>query len=670
MNNRLKAAALLGFAAVMLRCSDGVVGTGDETVVRSARVYTAELKPAANVNVRVYGVGDTTRIPSYETVTDAEGEYSIDIANGMYNILIGDEDQGAFQDSVTFSRSYSTLADDTLGTTGVLRGKVLVEPVHSPQTVTVQVVGTNKFSNVSPDGGFLIPGLPAGEYVLRGTGTVAEYTPTYSGFVISPADSDTTAITLAMIYTGIPVVRNFRLSYDSLLNVVSLTWDTVSYFLLQDFIIYSAQGEGAGFSEFGTTASCGYSFNGGDAGTRSDFRVAVRSKTLDIGPAIESQSVVYQQPVAMRLIDTAVCQLGVPYTLSAPVTDEKGASVAYEWDIGATGTYTAGSGSDTTFTVTGEFFEKRECRVRVTVDGRIALADTVTLTFVAAWEMIAEPVVAGMDWYDAVEHDGRVFLFCGGWSQTSEHVRSSSDCIEWTTLSDGPGIPSVHSRPVVFNGMFCIADKNGFLWTSSDAVTWEKGAAPVCSTWVEFGSAMGPARGLYAPKLFTVGERLYLQSNSGTVQSDSVFATENLTDWSVAELTVGTNVADFRSSGETTVLCGCSFYAFNYWIGTLTNDSVSYLPEPFPLGTGLMDAGEYSDLFSWSAVEYQLEFYNGYYLFSGNANPLWVYTPGSGKWSEITLPATMVARGGQCALFTFNEALFVISESGVFRLVK
>jgi uncharacterized protein (TIGR02145 family) len=237
------ATALFLTALLFSLCTrDNLTGTdvGNEKVIT---VYLADGKtPAPNTNVRFYSVGDTSKLYKYQAITDTKGQYSlvgVKDLDGMYNVWDQfDDTLMAYQDSVLITPNTYTVKDDTLQKTGSLTGIVGLQPNDDPRTVTVQVLGTHKFSNVDSSGHFLLSGMAAGVYGLKISTTLPLYTSIYPNVTVRSGFADTAKDTFRLIYTGIPVVMGMKVSYDTLNGVVRLSWKKVQYQNLQDYLIY------------------------------------------------------------------------------------------------------------------------------------------------------------------------------------------------------------------------------------------------------------------------------------------------------------------------------------------------------------------------------------------------------------------------------------------------
>jgi len=200
-------------------------------------VYNADLTPAVGAVVKFFEINNTE--PSFETKTNDKGQYAFSgLAKGTYNVIASKDSSIAFQDSVFISSSSNSLEPDTLEKSGSFTGIVRLQVNHNPSTVTVQVLGTDIYSEVDSKGWFTLKPLAKGEYNLRLVTTLPDYSPTFKSIKVQGGKNDTLSDTIIMKYTGIPVVTGLRASYDTLNGVVHLSWNQVSYYDFQDYLIY------------------------------------------------------------------------------------------------------------------------------------------------------------------------------------------------------------------------------------------------------------------------------------------------------------------------------------------------------------------------------------------------------------------------------------------------
>lgn len=285
---------LLAVAALVLAaCGEpGRVagGTNDETHTEWAARF---LQPggkeaAANAVVQVVPHNGIQAVASGRT--DSLGHPVVAaLPDGLYTVTVSQNGLVVFVDSVPASQGKLVLAsDDTLGPVGSLSGVVAMQPNHDPATVTVNVLGTDIWSNVSTDGSFRLEGLGSGRFRLRLVTTLANYTTTYLATNASSGVATALADTVRMVYTGIPVVTGIVATNDTLTGDQILSWHAASYRDLLGYVVYRDTVDALGPSQkrFGTASDTVWRDTGASRGTRVarwKYRVVVETMTGDTG---------------------------------------------------------------------------------------------------------------------------------------------------------------------------------------------------------------------------------------------------------------------------------------------------------------------------------------------------------------------------------------------------
>jgi hypothetical protein len=235
-----KLAAVFLSLFFFVTCSRQVANTTDETVTGiKAMIQYEDGTPVNGATVKVFEVSDSTRTPASVSVTDATGKYIIDsLPKGTYNIWAQKDTLVSFQDSVYISAN-STIGEGTVLPEGSFTGIIGMQPSDDPRSAYVQILGSEKFSNiVNIDGSFTLNGLATGNYNLRIWTTKLNYTPTFFQVAARSGYHVTLKDTLWLIYTGIPVVTGLKATYDTLNGLVRLSWNKPAFRDLQDFVIY------------------------------------------------------------------------------------------------------------------------------------------------------------------------------------------------------------------------------------------------------------------------------------------------------------------------------------------------------------------------------------------------------------------------------------------------
>jgi hypothetical protein len=139
---------------------------------------------------------------------------------------------------VTNSDSTVTLPPDTLKPAGSIKGVIRLSEGGDPRKVFVLAFGIDRFARVEEDGSFRFTTLAEAEYDLRIISSIDHYgvLDTVNIPVIS---ADTTNLdTLELPYTGNPTVKGLSLTYDTLKQIVTLTWNQADTGLVNGYNVY------------------------------------------------------------------------------------------------------------------------------------------------------------------------------------------------------------------------------------------------------------------------------------------------------------------------------------------------------------------------------------------------------------------------------------------------
>ncbi|MBK9579399.1 MAG: hypothetical protein IPO40_20200 [Fibrobacteres bacterium] len=221
--------SMVAAAFALFGCQDKPVQSGgsmDETSTLS--FHRKDGSPAAGARVQLYGSADTGVEPRVQLIADAQGGVDLPApGRGYYNLVVRGRDGDAlFQDSLYSNGTVFSIASDTLMRTGVLTGRIRVQPQHSPRIAWIHVLGAGIWSNVDDSGRFKLEGVPAGKYTVAAYTLVDGYTPTFAG-IRTISDSTVDAGDIQMVFTGLPVVRNLEARFDTLAGLVYLRWDSI-----------------------------------------------------------------------------------------------------------------------------------------------------------------------------------------------------------------------------------------------------------------------------------------------------------------------------------------------------------------------------------------------------------------------------------------------------------
>lgn len=233
---------LIMLSLIFYRCTKDVAGSNDETVTgisTSTMLYNPDGTPSVGAVVKIFKVTDTTKTPVLEKVTDQNGYYSLtELPAGTYNGYAKNNTLVAFQDSICVLTDTILVRKDTLETPRSITGIIGLQPKDPLNSATVQVLGTNIYSNVNDFGYFTLDQMAQGDFTFKLSTTLQNYTTTYEKFTIDLNTPDTIADTFEIIYSGIPVVVGMVAEYDTLNGVVSLSWNKTKYPNIENYVVY------------------------------------------------------------------------------------------------------------------------------------------------------------------------------------------------------------------------------------------------------------------------------------------------------------------------------------------------------------------------------------------------------------------------------------------------
>jgi len=248
-------------ALFYVTCTRPTAGTATETENVSnvsAMLYNPDGTPAKNATVYFYRFGADPRTglaaAIYSTTTNAYGNYTALLDSGTYNILASKNSTATFQDSIkAFNDSTVHPPADTLKAFGSISGKVLLQGTDDPRTVFVLFMGTNIFTSVQDTlGNFTAPSMAKGKYKVKLISTLDDYRPMDTSFVIIAGKDSIIQEPILLEYTGIPIPTGLKISYDTLKQTVSVTWNKADTTLINGYNVYRAV-KGQNFNLITTT---------------------------------------------------------------------------------------------------------------------------------------------------------------------------------------------------------------------------------------------------------------------------------------------------------------------------------------------------------------------------------------------------------------------------------
>jgi hypothetical protein len=230
------------------------VATGDykKNPVITGKLFNTDgtISLNANVNIRLKdtvpkplgGIIDTNSSRLFTTKTDNTGTYSFDAVfePGMYVIDAYESKNAARIDSIEIKKSNESISlpDAILKPAGAIKGIIRAGENDSGCSGYVLAFGTNKFSRTNRDGSFFVSNLAEGRYKLRIIPDLKEFGLVDTGYieVISAETTDIGSIQLPGDEKLVP--QKVKLSFDTLQQVVTLSWNKISDLRVKRYLVY------------------------------------------------------------------------------------------------------------------------------------------------------------------------------------------------------------------------------------------------------------------------------------------------------------------------------------------------------------------------------------------------------------------------------------------------
>jgi len=163
------------------------------------------------------------------TSTYNSGEYFFDsLGADTINVLASGDSGLSFQDSIVIRPdTLNTLPPGQLKKAGSVRGVIRLGENDDSRTVIILVFGTNTWA--APDdsiGNFSLTKMAEGTYHVRILTTTPDYSPLDIEFHITAGADSVLGDTIRLPFKGIPVVTGLKLEYDTMMQIVTLSWNT------------------------------------------------------------------------------------------------------------------------------------------------------------------------------------------------------------------------------------------------------------------------------------------------------------------------------------------------------------------------------------------------------------------------------------------------------------
>lgn len=316
---------LTGFLCFQCGNNDNIAGNAVQTGNAKGKLSRSDGTPAAGVTVYFYDVDNNPRTglskvmaATDSTVTDSNGAFTDSLPDGQYNMIAGDDSTGVYQDSVEIAGDTAIFPDDTLKPFGSLAGVVRLQPGHDSRKVFLLVMGTNKWAVPSdPIGNFSFQNMAEGQYTARILSTLDDYAVLDTSFKIMAGKVATLSDTIFLHYTGIPVPQGLTISYDTLKQLVTLTWNTpTTGRSVQGYNVYRKHSDSTSFQKMAAVIS-GTSFIDSTAyqDQTYQYKVAAVDTTDAEGTKSEAKSVTAIGAFSVSDTIFTISQLGTPLAL-------------------------------------------------------------------------------------------------------------------------------------------------------------------------------------------------------------------------------------------------------------------------------------------------------------------------------------------------------------------
>ena len=238
---------LLLFSILFIDCSiDNLAGGTDTGNAVVGILYNPNGSRAANAKIYIISAdhnpkpGPKVRSIDSTTTNDTGGFLLDSMPEGYYNILGAGDSGISFNDSV-FIQGDTTTEDlsDTLGEPGTLRGVVALQPGDDSRTVFILVFGTQSWTTPADSiGNFTLANMAEGTYHVRILTTLDDYDPLDTNLTVFSGVDTTLEDTIYLPFTGIPIPQGLTLTYDTMKQIVTLTWNACDTNLVKGYNIY------------------------------------------------------------------------------------------------------------------------------------------------------------------------------------------------------------------------------------------------------------------------------------------------------------------------------------------------------------------------------------------------------------------------------------------------
>lgn len=241
----------------LITCSKDRVAGGDTSETGNAmikgKIFNVTGHPVKGAKIRLvpvefdpHGLHKTLAAAPESTVTDDSGKYSIDtLPAGIYNVLSDSGNNLAYTDSIIVVPDTSTTVDDTIKAPGSLTGVIKMQAGDDARTCFIIVLGTYTFTAPNNAAGdFALANMAGGRYTVRILSTLDKYLPLDTSLSIT-AGLDSTLLDSIVLPLKIPMPTGFKISYDTLKQIVTLSWDRMDPAKVKGYNVYRKRTDSA-----------------------------------------------------------------------------------------------------------------------------------------------------------------------------------------------------------------------------------------------------------------------------------------------------------------------------------------------------------------------------------------------------------------------------------------
>ena len=217
-------------------------GSDHGNAIVTGHLFNADRTPAANATVQLVRVDHNPQAGTAvaaSVTTDQNGEYGFDSLPQLTYNLFGQGNSGVcYKDSIGITKD-TLLSPDTLRAPGSLSGVVRLVPKNDSGQVFIILLGTNYYTMPSDtNGNFSIANMAGGKYRTIILTTLKGYVSVDTEFSIASGQNMMIRDTIELRSNTIPAPTGFGISYDTLKQIVTLSWNRMNPAKAKGFNVY------------------------------------------------------------------------------------------------------------------------------------------------------------------------------------------------------------------------------------------------------------------------------------------------------------------------------------------------------------------------------------------------------------------------------------------------